>query len=55
MNVSPLLQTTFLSNGTIGVAYSQTLRVIGGTSPYSAALTAGQLPAGLDRQRRRSC
>ena len=36
MNVSPLLQTTFLQSGTIDTAYSQTLRVLGGTGPYSA-------------------
>jgi hypothetical protein len=47
LKVVPLMQTAFLSSGTIGVAYSQTLRVLGGTGPYSAAVTTGQLPAGL--------
>jgi hypothetical protein len=47
MKVSPLLQTTFLQNGMIDTAYSQTLRVLGGTGPYTVVQTAGQLPAGL--------
>jgi hypothetical protein len=47
LKVVPLLQTTFLSSGTIGIAYSQTLRVLGGAGPYTAAVTAGQLPAGI--------
>ena len=36
LKVSPLVQTAFLPNGTVGTAYSQTLRVIGGTGPYTA-------------------
>ncbi|MFN0112509.1 MAG: putative Ig domain-containing protein, partial [Blastocatellia bacterium] len=37
-----------LSNGTVGVAYSQTLTAAGGTPPYSFSLNAGStLPAGL--------
>ncbi|MCC3155386.1 Ig-like domain-containing protein [Hymenobacter sp. BT770] len=36
-----------LPNGTTGVAYSQTLTASGGTAPYSFAVTAGALPAGL--------
>ncbi len=36
-----------LSNGTVAVAYSQTLTGSGGTSPYSFTLTSGALPAGL--------
>jgi putative Ig domain-containing protein len=47
MKVSPLLQTTFLTSGTIDTAYSQTLRVLGGTGPYAVVQTAGQLPVGL--------
>jgi large repetitive protein len=33
--------------GTHGVAYSQTLTASGGTGPYTFAITAGALPAGL--------
>ena len=38
---------TTLPNGTVGAAYSQTLMASGGTSPYTYAVTAGSLPAGL--------
>ncbi|GGH06380.1 hypothetical protein GCM10011586_23180 [Silvibacterium dinghuense] len=41
------LTTTTLPNGTVGVAYSATIGVSGGTSPYSCAITSGTLPAGL--------
>ncbi|MBI1762506.1 MAG: CSLREA domain-containing protein, partial [Acidobacteria bacterium] len=36
-----------LPNGTIGVGYTQTLTASGGTAPYTFAVTAGTLPAGL--------
>lgn len=36
-----------LPNATAAVAYSQTLSASGGTAPYSFAVTAGALPAGL--------
>ncbi|MDQ1159560.1 hypothetical protein QE385_003957 [Sphingomonas sp. SORGH_AS 950] len=36
-----------LPNGTAGTAYSQALSTSGGTAPYSYAVTAGALPAGL--------
>ncbi|MFD2720682.1 putative Ig domain-containing protein [Hymenobacter monticola] len=36
-----------LPNGTVAVAYSQTLTASGGTAPYTYAITAGALPAGL--------
>jgi len=36
-----------LPNGTVGVAYSQTIVGNGGTTPYTFAVTAGSLPAGL--------
>jgi uncharacterized repeat protein (TIGR01451 family) len=36
-----------LPNGAVTVAYSQTLTASGGVSPYSFAVTAGALPAGL--------
>ena len=47
LKVSPLLQTSFLKNATLGVAYSEALRVIGGSTPYTAAQTGGMLAAGL--------
>jgi len=36
-----------LPNGAVTAAYSQTLTASGGVSPYSFAVTAGALPAGL--------
>ena len=36
-----------LPNGTVGVAWSQTLTASGGTAPYTFTLTAGTLPPGL--------
>ena len=36
-----------LPNGTVAAAYSQTITASGGVSPYSFAVTAGALPAGL--------
>jgi hypothetical protein len=36
-----------LPNGTVGVAYSQTILGNGGAPPYSFAVTSGTLPAGL--------
>ena len=36
-----------LPGGTVATAYSQTLTASGGTAPYSYAITAGALPAGL--------
>jgi hypothetical protein len=39
--------TGTLPVGTVGVAYSYTLKATGGTPPYSYALTAGSLPPGL--------
>ena len=36
-----------LPNGTQGVAYSQTVSASGGTGPYTYAVSAGALPAGL--------
>jgi hypothetical protein len=38
---------TTLPAGTVGTAYSQTMTATGGQSPYTFALTAGTLPAGL--------
>ncbi|WP_313535284.1 Ig-like domain-containing protein [Sphingomonas sp.] len=36
-----------LANGTAGVAYSQSITASGGVAPYTYAVTAGALPAGL--------
>jgi hypothetical protein len=38
---------TSLSNGVVGTAYSQTVSATGGTAPYTFAVSAGTLPAGL--------
>ncbi|WP_254064026.1 putative Ig domain-containing protein [Granulicella sp. S190] len=50
ITVSPAaltLTVSSLPNGTVGVAYTATIGVAGGTSPYACAITAGTLPAGL--------
>jgi hypothetical protein len=45
---APLTLTmSTLPNGTVGVPYSATIGVSGGTSPYSCSITSGTLPAGL--------
>lgn len=46
---APVIVTTTLPDGTEGVAYSKTLRAIGGTAPLSFGLATGSpaLPAGL--------
>ena len=41
------ITTTSLPSGTIGIAYSQTLQAVGGTTPYTWSLSSGTLPAGL--------
>ena len=41
------ITTGTLPNGTVGVAYSSTIGVTGGASPYTCTITAGTLPAGL--------
>ena len=41
------ISTTSLANGTLGIAYSQTLAATGGTGAYTWTLTSGTLPAGL--------
>ena len=40
------ISTAALPQGTVGVAYSQTLAAVGGSSPYNWSI-AGSLPAGL--------
>jgi hypothetical protein len=47
--VPPLtITTSSLPNGTVGVAYSQTLQASGGTGGYSWAIVSGSLPAGVN-------
>jgi hypothetical protein len=41
------LTPTTLPNSVLGAAYTQSLTATGGTAPYSFAVTAGSLPAGL--------
>jgi hypothetical protein len=41
------ISTPSLPNGTTGVKYASTLAASGGTAPYSWAISAGSLPAGL--------
>lgn len=41
------ISTTSLPQGTAEVAYSQTITAAGGATPYTFALAAGTLPAGL--------
>ena len=41
------ITTATLPNWTVNQAYTQTVSVIGGVSPYSFALTTGSLPTGL--------
>ncbi|GAA2014282.1 DUF11 domain-containing protein [Nakamurella flavida] len=43
----PTLPATPPPSGQVGVAYSTTFTVTGGTAPFSWALTAGSLPTGL--------
>ncbi len=46
--VAPLsIATTALPGAIVGVGYSASLSAVGGTAPYSWALTDGSLPAGL--------
>lgn len=42
-----VVSPTTVPGATVAVAYSQTLSASGGTAPYSFAITAGTLPAGL--------
>nr|MBA3487528.1 putative Ig domain-containing protein [Lysobacter sp.] len=42
-----VLAPTTLPPATVGAAYGQTVTASGGTAPYSYAITAGALPAGL--------
>ena len=48
LRVSRLGLTQYLNNGTLGSPYTSTLRVIGGTAPYTAVQIDGRLPIGLN-------
>jgi hypothetical protein len=43
----PTITTASLSDGEVGLAYSQTLAATGGTPPYAWSISAGTLPDGL--------
>jgi hypothetical protein len=45
--VAPVVQTSALQNGNVGVTYSATLTATGGTKPYSWSVKSGTLPGGL--------
>ena len=49
LNIVPVINVgpASLPNGTAGISYSQTLTASGGAAPYTYAVTAGALPAGL--------
>jgi hypothetical protein len=47
INSPPSITTSSLPAWTVGVAYSQSLAVAGGTSPYTWSIVSGTLPAGL--------
>ena len=47
INIPLSIGTSSLPNGTIGVTYSQTLSVTGGSSPYTWSAVSGALPVGL--------
>jgi hypothetical protein len=42
-----LIETQSLADGVVGEIYSQTLKAVGGTSPYRWQMKAGRLPDGL--------
>jgi len=47
VNAAPSITTSSLPNGSVGVAYNQTMAATGGTSPLTWAISSGSLPAGL--------
>ena len=47
INTPPSIVTSALPNGTVGMAYSQTLTLVGGTAPFNWTITSGSLPSGL--------
>lgn len=47
VNSTISITTALLSNGTVGIAYSQILTASGGTAPLTWGIISGSLPAGL--------
>ena len=47
INAAITVNPATLPNGTVGVAYSQTVSATGGTGSYTFSVSAGSLPAGL--------
>ena len=50
INIKPadlVITTTSLPDGTVGVAYSETLTAAGGVTPYTWSIASGSLPSGL--------
>ena len=47
INSAPTITTASLPNGSVNTAYSQTVSVANGTTPYSFSVSAGALPSGL--------
>jgi len=47
VNAAPSITTSSLPNGSVSVAYNQTMAATGGTSPLTWAISSGSLPAGL--------
>jgi Putative Ig domain len=45
INPALTITTSSLPNGTVGIAYSQTAAVTGGTTPYTWSISAGSLPS----------
>lgn len=43
----PVITTTTLDGGTLGLSYSETVVAVSGTTPYAWDITAGSLPTGL--------
>lgn len=44
---TPIIQSLTMADGTVGTAYSQTLNVVNGTSPFTFSVLSGSLPTGL--------
>ena len=47
LTINPVLSPTTLPDGTLGIAYNQTVTASGGTGPYTYAVLSGALPTGL--------
>ena len=44
-NTAPTITTASLPDGEVGVAYSQILSAIGGSTPYTWSVISGSLPS----------